>query len=27
MIRLDNFEKVLYDLIELDYVSKRSLRR
>ena len=27
MIYLDNFEKVLYDLVELDYVSKRSLRR
>jgi 2-dehydro-3-deoxyphosphooctonate aldolase (KDO 8-P synthase) len=27
MIRLDNFEKALYDLIELDYISKRSLRR
>ena len=27
MIRLDNFEKELYNLIELDYVSKRSLRR
>jgi 2-dehydro-3-deoxyphosphooctonate aldolase (KDO 8-P synthase) len=27
MIYLDNFEKVLYDLIELDYVSKRSLRQ
>jgi len=27
MIYLDNFEKVLYDLMELDYVSKRSLRR
>ena len=27
MIRLDNFEKTLYDLVELDYISKRSLRR
>ena len=27
MIYLDNFEKLLYDLVELDYVSKRSLRR
>jgi 2-dehydro-3-deoxyphosphooctonate aldolase (KDO 8-P synthase) len=27
MIRLDNFEKELYNLIELDYVSKRSLAR
>ena len=27
MIRLDNFEKILYDLVELDYISKRSLRR
>ena len=27
MIRLDNFEKTLYDLIELDIISKRSLRR
>ena len=27
MIYLDNFEKLLYDLIELDYISKRSLRR
>jgi len=27
MIRLDNFEKLLYDLVELDYISKRSLRR
>ena len=27
MISLDNFEKLLYNLIELDYVSKRSLRR
>jgi 2-dehydro-3-deoxyphosphooctonate aldolase (KDO 8-P synthase) len=27
MIYLDNFEKLLYDLVELDIVSKRSLRR
>ena len=27
MIYLDNFDRVLYDLVELDYVSKRSLRR
>jgi 2-dehydro-3-deoxyphosphooctonate aldolase (KDO 8-P synthase) len=27
MVRLDNFEQLLYDLIELDYISKRSLRR
>ena len=27
MIYLDNFEKLLYDLIELDFISKRSLRR
>jgi 2-dehydro-3-deoxyphosphooctonate aldolase (KDO 8-P synthase) len=27
MIRLDNFEKLLYDIVELDYVSKRSLNR
>ena len=27
MIYLDSFEKLLYNLIELDYVSKRSLRR
>ena len=27
MIRLDNFEKILYDLVELDYISKRSLNR
>ena len=27
MIRLDKFEKILYNLIELDYISKRSLGR
>lgn len=27
MIYLDNFEKLLYDLVELDFISKRSLRR
>jgi 2-dehydro-3-deoxyphosphooctonate aldolase (KDO 8-P synthase) len=27
MIRLDNFEKLLYDIVELDCVSKRSLNR
>ena len=27
MIYLDSFDRVLYDLVELDYVSKRSLRR
>jgi 2-dehydro-3-deoxyphosphooctonate aldolase (KDO 8-P synthase) len=27
MIRLDNFEKLLYDIVELDYISKRSLNR
>jgi 2-dehydro-3-deoxyphosphooctonate aldolase (KDO 8-P synthase) len=27
MIYLDNFENMLYDLVELDYISKRSLRR
>jgi 2-dehydro-3-deoxyphosphooctonate aldolase (KDO 8-P synthase) len=27
MIRLDNFEKTLDDLIELDIISKRSLNR
>jgi len=27
MISLDNFEKLLYNVIELDYISKRSIRR
>jgi 2-dehydro-3-deoxyphosphooctonate aldolase (KDO 8-P synthase) len=27
MISLDEFDKLLYDLIELDYISKRSLAR
>ena len=27
MVHLDNFEKLIYDLVELDFISKGNLRR